>query len=242
MERAHKDGISVDSNSPEEFDEYYWKVFLNDSFIGQNALEAHNLSNEVLERFITYIKLICIAKKKHRYLSKNNNNILRLEGLMNIEDSSFFFLARNPLDHASSLLKLHLQFSEEQSSDPFTLEYFNYLGHHEFGLNHKPFHLTNQITHYDTLDKNTLEFWLLVWKDYYSYLLEMANNQIEIILFEDLVGSGNKVFGRVNKLLNLDIRISDEPYRPPTYKSHNSKLLNECVEIYGHLKERRKYT
>lgn len=36
FERSHGDSIKVNAESPEEFDEYFWKSFLNDSYINQN--------------------------------------------------------------------------------------------------------------------------------------------------------------------------------------------------------------
>ena len=106
-ERAHNDGILVNSESPEEFDEYFFKVFLDDKYIKKSYLKSHKLNFKVLKKYLEYIKLICLSKNKERYISKNNNNILRFKSLIKIENSFFFFLIRSPLDHASSLLKLH---------------------------------------------------------------------------------------------------------------------------------------
>ena len=131
-ERAHKDGIIIDGNSPEEFDEYFWKVFLNDSYI-KDGLLPHEVDDKVLNKYKSYVSLICHSKKKHKYISKNNNNILRLDALKKIDGNKIIVLFREPLSHASSLMKLHKSFSENQKEDPFVLDYFNYLGHHEFG-------------------------------------------------------------------------------------------------------------
>jgi hypothetical protein len=64
-ERAHKDGIIIDGNSPEEFDEYFWKVFLNDSYI-KDGLLPHEVDDAILQKYKTYVALICLSKKKSK--------------------------------------------------------------------------------------------------------------------------------------------------------------------------------
>ena len=99
-ERAHKDGIIIDGNSPEEFDEYFWKVFLNDSYI-QEGLLPHEVDKKVLEKYLTYVALICLSKGKQKYISKNNNNILRFSTLRKIKGNKIIVLFRDPVSHAS---------------------------------------------------------------------------------------------------------------------------------------------
>ncbi len=72
-------------------------------------------------------------------LSKNNNSLLRIDALQRLGNAKFIFMYRHPLDHSASLLKQHHRFTAMQQKDPFIREYFNFLGHHEFGSNHKPF-------------------------------------------------------------------------------------------------------
>ena len=127
-ERTHKDGIIIDGNSPEEFDEYFWKAFMNDSYIMSDGLALHDVDRKMLDKYLTYISLICLAKGKDKYVSKNNNNVLRLSAFQKIDHSKIILLFRNPLSHASSLMKLDSSFTKNQTDDPFTLEYFNYLG------------------------------------------------------------------------------------------------------------------
>ena len=55
-ERAHNDGIQVNSESPEEFDEYYWKTMLNDNYITKNNLITHPINDKTLKDFESYIK------------------------------------------------------------------------------------------------------------------------------------------------------------------------------------------
>ena len=52
-ERAHNDGIIIDGNSPEEFDEYFWKAFLKDTYIIKEGLEPHKVEDDVLDKYLT---------------------------------------------------------------------------------------------------------------------------------------------------------------------------------------------
>ena len=242
VERAHKDGIKVNSSSPEEFDEYFWKAYLNDSYLGNDTLELHNPEKKVIDIYLDYIKLISISKNKSRYITKNNNNLLRLSSLQQIPNSKFFFLVRKPLDHASSLLKLHQKFSRDHKSDSFTLEYFNFLGHHEFGLNQKVFNLEEEKQkNLSSLDKSTLDYWLLVWLQYYTYLLNKTDDSIEIILFEDLILNRGRVFEFVNRTLDINVNNKKSIFSPPKYNSFKSETLTECEKVYGKLKKKIKY-
>ena len=39
FQRAHGDNIKISSQSPEAFEEFFWKKELNDKYIGKNFLE-----------------------------------------------------------------------------------------------------------------------------------------------------------------------------------------------------------
>lgn len=242
-ERSHKDGILIDNDSPEAFDEYFWKVFLKNSYIGKH-LNPHDISAEVLEKYELYIALICHAKTKNKYLSKNNNNILRLSSLLKLKKSKIFILFRSPAQHASSLLKLHLAFSKNQVEEPFIQNYFNYLGHHEFGENHKPFNLYDTNIE-DRYAIDTLNYWLVLWKNYYSYLLENYNSSFLLISFEDLIQKPNIVYDFVNENLEIDLpQTSYSKHSPAHYESPfiDPKILEGCDTIYEELCKLKKYT
>ncbi|MDC3132901.1 hypothetical protein OA501_01645 [Flavobacteriaceae bacterium] len=218
-ERAHGDSIKVNGDSPEEFDEYFWKVYLKDSFIKKDSLVSHDINDEILKKYSDYTKLVCLSKKKQNYITKNNNNILRVPSLIKLPSSVFFFLVRKPIDHVSSLIKLHKKFSQDHINDSFSLEYFNLLGHHEFGMNHKPFNLLQ--SHYNNLrkyDPDKTEYWLLIWKQYYQYLLNIYEDKFNLIFFEDLINEREKVNKYVNNVLQISITNENKNFKPPIYK------------------------
>ena len=75
--RAHSDGLNISYSSPEAFEEIFWKFISSNSYIKKDFLKKHDLSNFDLEEFNKYISLI--TEKDKIYLSKNNNNILRIK-------------------------------------------------------------------------------------------------------------------------------------------------------------------
>ena len=121
VERAHGDGIKVSTESPEAFEEVFWKTFDE-----SNA--------ETKEKFKTYINFVLKRYKKDRYLSKNNQNIRRL-GLINniLPNSKILIPFRDPLQHTFSLITQHKRFIAKSNKDVFISRYMNLIGHTEFG-------------------------------------------------------------------------------------------------------------
>ena len=78
-ERAHGDGVRVSTNSPEAFEEVFWKTFSDNSIIRE-------------EFFIKFISLILKKNNKTRYLSKNNQNIRRLDLISEIFPRSIILI------------------------------------------------------------------------------------------------------------------------------------------------------
>lgn len=166
-ERAHGDGIFTDIDSPEALDEVFWRVFCGDRYLHKDYLQVHSVTAETLDLFKDYIRLILRRAKKGRYLSKNNNNILRLPALLQkFPDACFFIPVRSPLQHAASLLSQHRRFS---NSDKFTRNYMTWLGHHEFGATHRPFRFPQSSVPFNG-SRDCIDYWLAQWLNCYKYL------------------------------------------------------------------------
>ena len=76
-ERAHGDGILVDFDSPEAFEEVFWRTF-NPQPAAAGAFGSVPPSDEAMQAFAEYRAVVAQPK---RYLSKNNNNLVRLAAL-----------------------------------------------------------------------------------------------------------------------------------------------------------------
>ncbi len=204
-ERAHKDSLSVDKDSPEAFEEYYFKASLQDAYIDQNHLKKHQLSPEMHKEYLQYQSLF--GEENKVYLAKNNNFILRYESLrQQNKDFKLIIMFREPLQHAHSLLRQHRHFTNLQKKDPFVLTYMNWLGHHEFGLNHKTFSLEGMENPYPT---DSLNHWLTKWINYYTYILQFSKDPgLYFVSNLSLRKYPEKVLHKLSESIGIDINSS----------------------------------
>ena len=205
-DRAHQDRIKINIQSPEALDEIFWRTFTGKQYLKKKTLTPYSPSDKILNNYDSYISLILKKYRKINYLSKNNNNLLRLEGLIKKYPKSLFVVSfRDPIQQAGSLLKQHQNFRKIQTGDPFTLTYMNYLAHHEFGLNHKPFVFSVLPK---GLLKSKIEYWLHVWIGYYQYLLDNYKNntnQIIFLSYENFCDCPNKYINEISRRLSIDL-------------------------------------
>lgn len=202
-ERLHKDGIDFDINSPEALDEIFFS----------------NNENFIKKELLNYIKLILISEKKERYLSKNNLNYKRIDLINSIvPNSKFLITIREPLQHAYSLLSQHLHFSKLQKNDDFIRRYMNYLGHNEFGLDHKSW---NETLRYNNF--NEIDYWLEQWTLFYKKILKnyRTNENCLFILYEEL--SNQDYIKKMIRKINLKEITNLNFYR---FKNSNKNQIN----------------
>lgn len=189
-ERAHGDRILVDIDSPESLDEVFWRVFDGAGYIRQEHLTAHEPDQETIQKYVAYVAAILRANRKGqtRYLSKNNNNILRLQTIRRAFPNSVILIPfRDPLSHARSLMQQHKLFVAQQTTDPFIRSYMTWLSHHEFGLDHRPFQFdaaAGQNLSARHLDQ--FEYWLDLWCHTYAWLEKSAPADATFVCYEDL--------------------------------------------------------
>lgn len=176
-ERAHGDGIAVDTNSPEALDEVYWRSFAGESYILPDRLAPHTPKKAMIAGYRDLIRLVLLRTGKDRYLSKNNNMILRLPALAKAMPEAVFLVpVRDPVSHAMSLLSQHRRFAE---ADAFTQKYMLWLGHHEFGATHKPFVWGEEVI---SGDPDTPGYWLTRWVSAHRALLATAREWPNVLL------------------------------------------------------------
>jgi len=125
-QRAHGDGLAIDLNSPEAFEEVVWKLFWPEKY-RQNAIALWRSADHKPEadRFLQrHMAKIVRARQAledseavetARYCSKNNANIARLPYLLNaFPDCRIVVPLRRPEAHAASLLRQHQNFLQIQ--------------------------------------------------------------------------------------------------------------------------------
>ncbi len=172
VDRAHGDGIKVSTESPEAFEEVFWMTF-------------DDGDKDTKDKFKNYVQLINHKYQKKRYLSKNNQNIRRLELISKIFPHSKILIPfRNPIQHAYSLLSQHKRFIKDSKKDKFISNYMNWIGHTEFGPNYIPIHDENLCFADNLTINHWLEQWYLNYKQSFDNLKN--NENVYFICYEKL--------------------------------------------------------
>ncbi len=187
IERAHGDNVLINADSPESLDEVFWRIFAGSEYIQNGHLKPHEPSEELIHQYVSYVNAILSAHspRRRRYLSKNNNNLLRLSAIHQAFPNALILIPfREPLQHAYSLLRQHRRFIKLQAEDEFMLSYMGWLGHHEFGLDHRPF-LFGSVAP-SQLPRDTLNYWLQLWCETYAWLEKSNPKSALFICYEDL--------------------------------------------------------
>ena len=223
-ERVHGDGITYDINSPEAFDEVF---FNNDDEFIKNEL-------------VNYLQLICLSENKIKYLSKNNLNFNRIDLIIKLLPSCNFLIPiREPLQHAYSLLNQHLHFSQLQKKDDFIRRYMNYLGHYEFGLNHKPWN--NPINYQDF---NKIDYWLEQWCLFYQNILNkyQSYTNCHFVVYEELTNPNyiKTLLEKINfnKIENIDLNYFKNSNKQEINIDFSKSVYENASNVYNDFKDR----
>jgi len=213
-ERVHGDGIKVSKESPEAFEEVFWKTFIHEDI---EALE---------EKFRKYISNIMHKYEKNRYLSKNNQNIKRIDLIASIFTHAKILVPfRDPIQHAYSLLNQHKKFIEYSKNDNFISKYMHWIGHTEFGLHYIPLHNQNLIFSNDLEINHWIEQWYLTYKNAFQILKNKMN--LHFISYEKLCTEKDYWF-QIQKLVNIE-----KPYDFEFKESKKDISLNIDKELIG---------
>ena len=172
-ERAHGDGLEIDLDTPEAFEEVIWKMFWPEKFqggsiglwgvVGDRKAEA--------EQFLAHHMAKVIRAREFpgrdaaagmvRYCSKNNTNVARIPYLVNAFPGCRIIVpVRRPESHAASLLRQHKNFLNLQAEDGFVSVYARYRTF-QFGALHKPLQFPG--FEEDRYDPVTGDYWLHYW-------------------------------------------------------------------------------
>ncbi|AHE51797.1 hypothetical protein NX02_00140 [Sphingomonas sanxanigenens DSM 19645 = NX02] len=168
-ERGHGDGIAHDLDSPEAIEEVFWRAREGSQYRGKAGLKAIAPSTETMAAFGDFMRLVLLRYGRNRYLSKNNNNILRLPYLVAaFPDATLLHPIREPLQQAASLRAMHRRASALAADDPFRGHFMTWLGHHEFGADQRPFLFEGGPAPDE--DRDGIDYWLKCWIGAYRHL------------------------------------------------------------------------
>ena len=217
-ERAHGDGLEVDYDSPEALEEVFWRTFCGPDYILADELRPMAADEETIDEFRLYVALILKRYEKARYLSKNNNSILRLPSIVAaFPQATVLIPFRDPLAQAASLLRQHQLFTKTHSEDAFSRQYMSWLAHHEFGGDQRRF-VFDEAQGAEYGNPDDLSYWLDVWIDAYSYLAKQADTLGQNLLFfsyERLTDAPEEVrvqlFDRLGLETEAPLEVRDRP-------------------------------
>tara|TARA_B100000965_G_scaffold109717_1_gene90679 strand:+ start:2148 stop:3119 length:972 start_codon:yes stop_codon:yes gene_type:complete len=219
FQRPHNDKIIYDIKSPEALDEIFFKTFQE---------------NEIKKNLNIYISLILKKYKKNLYLSKNNNILDKINLIKSIYRNSCFLVPfRDPLQHAYSLLLQHKNFIKLQKRNNFILDYMNYLGHFEFGINHKSWNNPDICRDFNDINY-WLEQWLLYYKKIYTSYTKLDN--LYLVSY-DSICKDKKKFSQF--LTAADLKLDNLEKFKLSYREidleYDKFILNECDKVYQNL-------
>ncbi len=237
-ERAHGDRVEVDADSPESLDEVYWRLFDGEHYIRANALVPHRPAPRVIAGYRAQVNAILwsATPPATRYLSKNNNNLLRLAAIRETFPNALILVPfREPLAHAASLLRMHRNFLAQQRADPFVKAYMGWLGHHEFGLDHRPFRFGDTPA---AGDPETLDYWVERWIEAYRHVAATLPDGAMLVCYEDLC-CDPAVWEEIASA--ADVPVASPAYAPfdaGRSEGGHAARAAEARELYDHLRAR----
>ena len=221
-ERAHRDGIKVSFESPEAFEEVFWMTFAEDD-------------TDTKENFKNYVQLINLRYQKKRYLSKNNQNIRRINLISStFPNSKILIPFRNPIQQAYSLFCQHQKFIRDSKKDKFISNYMKWIGHTEFGPNYIPIHGKNLYFENDLDINHWLEQWYLTYYNCFETLRSKEN--IHFICYEQLCNV-KEYWLKVIKTLNIK-KIYDfefKEFHKNIQLDMDEGIINDGISLYKDL-------
>lgn len=247
-ERSHGDGLKVNVDSPEAFEEVLWmRAFPGHFRDGSIALWGKQLPAGFISRFTRHMKSLVASRgtgegSAAHYLSKNNANIARIPALAKAFPEAVILVPlRDPLDQARSLLKQHLKAIESHKDSGFSRAYARDIGHLEFGANHRPILFGKMADVAKEHSAETLTYWLHYWIEAYSALVGS-----EDCIFVDMERfTANPPMAKLYETLGLSaddgaIAAGEELVRPiPSYNADdggNAELVAQARAIHQSLR------
>ena len=222
VERAHGDGIKISTESPEAFEEVFWMTFDEDA-------------KDTKEKFKNYVHTIIYKYHKKRYLSKNNQNIRRVELISKaFPHSKILIPYRNPIQHSYSLLNQHKRFIEVSKKDKFISQYMKWVGHTEFGPNYIPIQDKNLYFEDDLNINHWLEQWYLTYKHCFDNLKN--NENVYFICYEKLCNA-SEYWVDVLQILNIK-ETYDFAFKESSKEVSleiDNDLSNKALSLYSEL-------
>ncbi len=215
-ERAHGDGMLVDFDSVEAFEEVIWRAFWKDHFkkdrITPWRADEEDRDGEFLDFMRRHMrKMIVLGRARRseariaRYVSKNNANISRLAWIeRHFPDAAILAPYREPGAHLTSLSRQHANFLKVHAEDKFTLRYMETIGHLEFGKALRPIDFDGWLARAGGLDPSGLDFWAEYWLAAFTAILREAGPRTTIFSYDRLCASPEAGLAVIEKAIDAE--------------------------------------
>ncbi len=225
-ERAHGDGLAINEDSPEAFEEVLWKKYFPGHYgqsgitCWQDSLQCTEFEGAFKAHMQKMIMLRCVdTSSRPRYISKNNANIARISYLQKLFPQARFVVpVRHPLEQAISLLRQHQNFTRQHAEDTFTRQYMADIGHYEFGELHRAIRFPGLTDLVQNLNPDSLDYWIAYWIAAFTEVSQ--HPRLSFVSFENLCEQPET--GLINLLERLGLKADKEPlekvtqmFRPP---------------------------
>jgi len=241
-ERGHGDGLTHDLDSPEAIEELFWLTLEGERYRLKDGLLPTHPEADTIHAFRDYARLVRRRYGKPRYLSKNNTNILRLPALVEaFPDAMLLHPFRDPVEQAASLLAQHLRACAMAAEDPYRRDFMRWLGHHEFGADHRPFLLWDRVRGGDTTG---IDYWLRRWIAAYGFLLnqpEAVRRRQVFVDYDALCATPEAGARALAGRLALDAPLDAAALRPAMRRAGrraSRAIVAEAYTLYGDLLEK----
>ncbi len=209
-ERAHRDGIMVNSDSPEAMEEGLWMAFFSRLHDPEHsALLGSEVDNPAFEAFYRqHISKLLMVRGGSRYLTKGNYNVTRLGYLQKLfPDARFVIPIRHPLTQIASSIRQHRLFSAALRDNERARAHLERVGHFEFGLVRRPIHAGNADEQAEILAcfrcGDEVSGWARYWASIYGFvkrdLLQSDDHggRALVVRYEDLCAHGAQTLERI---------------------------------------------
>ncbi|QEM80751.1 sulfotransferase [Halomonas binhaiensis] len=247
-ERAHGDGIAVDFDSPEAFEEMVWMAFWREHYTDKGIkLWGAEDRNPEFEEFLSrhMRKIVASVPGSQRYVSKNNANIARLPLLdAAFPEAQIVIPVRDPASQISSLMRQHQRFADLHSRDRFARQYMEGIGHFEFGAALRPIAFPGAPQ--GTEGAEHADYWLRYWIAAYEHVLSTAPAESAFVDHAALSRDPETQLPMLAEVLGVEHReafnAASEMFRAPgaspELPNASADLVQRANDLYAQLQER----
>jgi Sulfotransferase family len=261
VERAHRDRILVNRDSPEAFEEPLWQQafpFLHQE--QQSEILDADIGNPAFESlFIDHIRKLLLVRGAARYVSKGNYSLLRIGYLGRLfPDARFLVPLRAPAAHVASLIKQERLYADAPDA---VLRHIGRIGHHEFGRQRRVLHAGDAaafaLTRTEFADGRLAQAWMRTWVQAYGWLESKLQQdpqlaeRVQLVAYDRLCGDVRTSLAGIGAHIGLDAdattamqqrwasRLSQpDYYQPESMQDVSPGLQQQAQDLFDRLHSR----